>query len=78
MDLISPIPAQNAFEAVQWTYFAYLAALKEHDGAAMSLGNVSNFFDIYFERDMKRGILTESEAQELVDQFVIKLAWFAI
>lgn len=66
-------PAQNAYEAVQWTYFAYLAAIKEHDGAAMSLGNVSGFFDIYIERDMKRGLMTESEAQELVDQFVIKL-----
>lgn len=66
-------PAKNAQEAVQWTYFAYLAALKEHDGAAMSLGNVSNFFDIYIERDIASGILTEEKAQELIDQFVIKL-----
>ncbi|MFA6919110.1 MAG: formate C-acetyltransferase [Patescibacteria group bacterium] len=66
-------PAQNAQEAVQWTYFGYLAALKEHDGAAMSLGNVSNFFDVYIERDMKEGKMKEAEAQELIDQFVIKL-----
>lgn len=66
-------PAVNAREAVQWTYFAYLAALKEHDGAAMSLGQVSTFFDIFIESDIKNNILTESEAQELVDQFVIKL-----
>lgn len=66
-------PAENATEAVQWTYFAYLSALKEHDGAAMSLGNVSNFFDVFIERDLASGRLTEEEAQELVDQFVIKL-----
>lgn len=66
-------PAQNAKEAIQWTYFAYLAALKEQDGAAMSLGNVSGFFDIYIERDMVAGTLTEEEAQELVDHFVMKL-----
>jgi formate C-acetyltransferase len=66
-------PAKTAREAVQWTYFAYLAALKEQDGAAMSLGGVSSFFDIYIERDIKAGILTEEEAQELVDQFVMKL-----
>lgn len=66
-------PAQNAKEAVQWTYFGYLAALKEHDGAAMSLGNVSNFFDVYFERDLESGALTEEQAQEIIDQFVIKL-----
>jgi formate C-acetyltransferase len=66
-------PAQNAREAVQWVYFAYLAALKEQDGAAMSLGSVSNFFDIYIEKDIKAGKLTEEEAQELVDQFVMKL-----
>lgn len=65
--------AKNAFEAVQWTYFAYLAALKEQDGAAMSLGNVSGFFDIYIERDIIKGLLTEDTAQELVDQFIIKL-----
>jgi len=66
-------PAQNAKEAVQWTYFAYLSAVKEQDGAAMSLGNVSSFFDIYFERDIQNGTLTEAGAQELVDQFVMKL-----
>lgn len=66
-------PARDAKEAIQWTYFGYLAALKEHDGAAMSLGNVSNFFDIYIERDLKAGRLTEGKAQELIDQFVIKL-----
>lgn len=67
------MPAQNAKEAIQWTYFAYLAALKEHDGAAMSLGNVSNFFDIYIERDINSGLISEEEAQELIDQFIIKL-----
>lgn len=66
-------PAQDAKEAVQWTYFGYLAALKEHDGAAMSLGNVSNFFDVYFERDLQAGEITEEQAQEIIDQFVIKL-----
>lgn len=66
-------PAKNAKEAVQWTYFAYLAALKEHDGAAMSLGNVSGFFDVYIQHDIQKGILTEVTAQELIDQFVIKL-----
>lgn len=66
-------PAQNAHEAIQWTYFSYLAALKEHDGAAMSLGNVSGFFDIYLEKDIAAKKLTEEEAQELVDQFIIKL-----
>lgn len=66
-------PARHAHEAIQWTYFAYLAALKEHDGAAMSLGNVSNFFDIYIERDITDRVLTEETAQELIDQFVMKL-----
>ena len=66
-------PAGNAHEAVQWLYFAYLAAVKEQNGAAMSLGRVSTFLDIYIERDMKRGILTEQEAQELIDHFVMKL-----
>lgn len=66
-------PATNAKEAIQWTYFAYLAAVKEQDGAAMSLGNVSNFFDVYIERDLAEGSLTEEEAQELVDHFVMKL-----
>ena len=66
-------PATNAKEAVQWTYFGYLAAIKENNGAAMSLGRVDAFFDIYFERDFKEGTLTEEEAQEIIDQFVIKL-----
>lgn len=67
------VPASNAKEAIQWTYFAYLAAIKENNGAAMSMGRVDAFFDIYINRDMKNGILTEEEAQELIDQFVIKL-----
>ena len=67
------LPAKNAKEAVQWTYFGYLAAIKEDNGAAMSLGRVDAFFDIYFERDLKNGTLTEEEAQEIIDQFVIKL-----
>ena len=66
-------PAANAFEAIEWTYLAYLAAVKENNGAAMSLGRVDAFFDIYINRDMEAGILTEQEAQELIDQFVIKL-----
>lgn len=67
------LPAANATEAIQWVYFAYLAAVKEQDGAAMSLGNVSSFLDIYIERDLEAGILSEEEAQELIDQFVMKL-----
>ena len=66
-------PASNAKEAIQWTYFAYLAAIKEQNGAAMSLGRVATFFDIYIERDIKNGTLTEKQAQELMDDFVIKL-----
>ena len=66
-------PACNAREAVQWLYFAYLAAVKEQNGAAMSLGRVSTFLDIYFERDLASGLLTEEQAQEIVDDFVIKL-----
>ena len=66
-------PATNAREAIQWTYFAYLGAIKEQNGAAMSLGRVSTFFDIYIERDIARGELTEEKAQELIDDFVIKL-----
>ena len=66
-------PAHNAQEAVQWVYMAYLAAVKEQDGAAMSLGNVSSFLDIYIEYDMAHGLLDEAHAQELIDQFVIKL-----
>ena len=65
-------PAQTAQEAVQWVYMAYLAAVKEQDGAAMSLGNVSSFLDIYIEHDLKHGLIDETFAQELVDQFVIK------
>ena len=66
-------PAYTAQEAVQWVYMAYLAAVKEQDGAAMSLGNVSSFLDIYIEHDLKHGLIDETFAQELVDQFVIKL-----
>ncbi len=66
-------PATNAREAVQWLYFGYLAALKEQNGAAMSLGRTSTFLDIYFERDLKEGAITEAQAQEIVDDFVIKL-----
>ena len=66
-------PAENAQEAVQWTYMAYLAAVKEQDGAAMSLGNVSSFLDIYIENDLEEGLITEVEAQEYIDQFVMKL-----
>ncbi|HEY6802710.1 MAG TPA: formate C-acetyltransferase [Pyrinomonadaceae bacterium] len=67
------VPARNAREAVQWLYFAYLAAVKEQNGAAMSLGRTSTFLDIYFDRDLKAGTLTEREAQEFIDDFVIKL-----
>lgn len=66
-------PASNAREAIQWLYFAYLAAIKEQNGAAMSLGRTSTFIDIYIERDINRGVLTESGAQELIDDFVMKL-----
>mgnify|MGYP003299977414 FL=1 len=66
-------PAENAREAIQWTYFAYLASIKEQNGAAMSLGRVATFFDIYIERDIENGLLTEETAQELMDDFVIKL-----
>ena len=66
-------PASNAREAIQWTYFAYLGAIKEQNGAAMSLGRVSSFFDIYIERDIENGVLTEEGAQELMDDFVMKL-----
>lgn len=66
-------PAQNAREAVQWLYFAYLGAVKEQNGAAMSLGRVSTFLDIYFARDLASGALTEEQAQEIIDDFVIKL-----
>ena len=66
-------PASNAKEAVQWLYFGYLSAIKENNGAAMSLGRTSTFLDIYIENDINEGILTEEEAQELIDQFIIKL-----
>ncbi len=66
-------PANNSKEAVQWTYFGYLAAIKENNGAAMSFGRIDAFLDIYFERDLENGEITESEVQELIDQLVIKL-----
>lgn len=66
-------PAVNAREAIQWLYFGYLAAIKTQNGAAMSVGRVSTFLDIYFERDLKKGIITEEEVQELVDHFTMKL-----
>ena len=65
-------PAKNAKEAFQWLYFAYLAAIKTQNGAAMSVGRVSTFLDIYIERDMANGVLTEKEAQELVDHITMK------
>jgi formate C-acetyltransferase len=66
-------PAANAKEAVQWLYFAYLAAVKENNGAAMSLGRTSTFLDIYIERDLQEGLITELDAQEMIDQFIMKL-----
>lgn len=66
-------PAANAQEAVQWTYFGYLGAIKQQNGAAMSLGRTATFLDIYFERDLKNGLITEEEAQEIVDHFIMKL-----
>lgn len=66
-------PAQNAQEAIQWLYFGYLSAIKEQNGAAMSIGRTSTFLDIYIERDLKNGILTEEKAQELIDHFIMKL-----
>ncbi|MEE6272127.1 formate C-acetyltransferase [Georgenia sp. MJ206] len=66
-------PARSAYEAVQWLYFAYLGAVKEQNGAAMSLGRVSTFLDVFLERDLVAGVLTEAQAQELIDDFVIKL-----
>ncbi len=66
-------PATNSKETVQWTYFGYLAAIKENNGAAMSLGRVDAFFDIYFERDLEQGLISESQIQEIMDHFVIKL-----
>ena len=67
------VPASNAKEAIQWLYFGYLGAVKDQNGAAMSLGRTSTFLDIYIERDLQNGTLTESQAQELMDQFIIKL-----
>lgn len=67
------VPASNAKEAIQWLYFGYLGAVKDQNGAAMSLGRTSTFLDIYIERDMQNGSLTEEQAQELIDQFIIKL-----
>ena len=67
------LPASNAKEAIQWLYFGYLGAVKDQNGAAMSLGRTSTFLDIYIERDIKNGTLTEEQAQELMDQFIIKL-----
>lgn len=66
-------PATTAKEAVQWTYFAYLGAVKSQDGAAMSIGRLSAFFDIYFERDLEKGLITEEDAQEIIDNLVMKL-----
>ena len=66
-------PAQNAKEAIQWLYFGYLAAIKEQNGAAMSIGRTSTFLDIYIERDIRNGVITESEAQEMIDHFIMKL-----
>lgn len=66
-------PAKDSKEAVQWLYFAYLAAIKEQNGAAMSIGRTSTFLDIYFERDLKNGVITEEQAQEIMDHFVMKL-----
>ena len=66
-------PAKNAHEAVQWTYFAYLASVKSQDGAAMSIGRLSGFLDIYFERDLRNGVIDETRAQELIDNIVMKL-----
>lgn len=66
-------PAGNAKEAIQWLYFGYLGAIKDQNGAAMSIGRTSTFLDIYIERDFKNGTLTEEQAQELMDHFVMKL-----
>ena len=66
-------PAKNAKEAIQWLYFGYLAAVKEQNGAAMSLGRTSTFLDIYIERDLKNGVITEKQAQEYIDHFIMKL-----
>lgn len=70
-------PAETAQEAIQWLYLGYLAAIKEQNGAAMSLGRTTTFLDIYIQRDMDKGLITEAEAQELMDHFVMSSAWFA-
>ncbi len=67
------VPAKDAHEAVQWIYFAYLGAIKDQNGAAMCIGRTSTFLDIYIERDLKDGTITEEVVQELIDQFVMKL-----
>ena len=72
-DLDISKPAANAREAVQWTYFGYLAAIKDQNGAAMSIGRISTFLDVYIERDLQEGLITEEEAQELIDHLVMKL-----
>src|SRR5699024_81659 len=66
-------PATNAQEAIQWLYFGYLAAIKTQNGAAMSIGRIDTFIDIYINRDLERGVITEKDAQELIDQFTMKL-----
>ncbi|MCE1768148.1 bifunctional pyruvate/2-ketobutyrate formate lyase, partial [Enterobacter hormaechei] len=66
-------PAETAQEAIQWTYFGYLAAVKSQNGAAMSLGRTSTFLDVYIERDIAAGKITEDQAQEMIDHFVMKL-----
>ena len=66
-------PAKTAQEAVQWLYFGYLAAIKTQNGAAMSIGRVSTFIDIYMQRDLENGVINETQAQEIIDHFVMKL-----
>ncbi len=73
MAAISPTPARTAREAVQWLYFAYLAAVKSQNGGAMSLGRTATFLDIYIERDLRAGRLNEQQAQELIDHFIMKI-----
>ena len=69
-------PARNAKEAVQWTYFGYLASVKSQDGAAMSIGRLSAFFDCYFQRDLDAGLITEEDAQEIIDERYFDLEFF--
>ena len=71
--MISPTPAKDVKEAIQWTYFAYLAGIKEENGAAMSIGRTSTFIDIYAERDLARGTYTEEQIQEFIDDYILKL-----